>query len=293
MAREDHTFQGTDGKFHFVDWDGKGPLAHFAHATGLCAGTYTPLAERLKPHLKILGMDDRGHGGTKAPANPQELKNWDIFVDDLERFVENLGEPVIAMGHSRGATVSLLLAIKRPDLIRALILIDPTILPFSWMWWWYIAKLTGLARFVPIIATAAKRRSEWPDQKSMLEDYQIKPVFRTWQDGFLDAYIGEGTEETGNETIRLSCNPAWESKCFAACPHDIWRYIPRLQKPALVLYGAKSDTFLASAAKRFKAKAPQTALRCFEDAGHFVPMERPDKTTEVIVDFLKNEKTFS
>jgi len=289
MTRQDHTFQGTDGKFHFVDWGGSGPLAHFAHATGLCAGTYTPLAERLTPYLKILGMDDRGHGGTKAPANPRELKNWDLFVDDLEHFVENLGESVIAMGHSRGATVSLLLAIKRPDLIRALILIDPTILPFSWMWWWYIAKLTGLARFVPIIATAAKRRREWPDRESMLEAYQAKPVFQTWQDGFLDAYIRNGTEETGNETIRLSCNPAWESKCFAACSHDIWRYIPRLQKPALVLYGSKSDTFLASAAKRFEAKVPGTAFRCFKDAGHFVPMEKPDGTAEAILDFLKNE----
>jgi pimeloyl-ACP methyl ester carboxylesterase len=80
MSRQDHTFQGTDGKFHFVDWGGAGPLAHFSHATGLCAGTYAPLAARLRPHLKILGMDDRGHGGTKAPANPQELKNWDIFL---------------------------------------------------------------------------------------------------------------------------------------------------------------------------------------------------------------------
>jgi pimeloyl-ACP methyl ester carboxylesterase len=292
MSRYDKIFEGTDGKFHFVDWGGKGPLAHFCHATGLCAGTYTPLAERLTSYLKVLGMDDRGHGGTKASANPQDLKNWDIFVDDLERFVENFGEPVIAMGHSRGATVSLLLAIKRPELIRALILIDPTILPFSWMWWWYIAKLTGLARFVPIVATAAKRRNEWPDHKSMLEACQVKAVFQTWQDGFLDAYIQDGTEKIGNGTIRLCCDPAWESKCFAVCPHDIWRYIPRLQKPALVLYGAKSDTFLASAAKRFEAKVPGTAFQCFKDTGHFVPMERPDETAEAILDFLKNENTF-
>ena len=293
MAGSDHTFRGNDGDFHFIDWGGSGPLAHFSHATGLCAGTYTPLAERLSPHLRMLGMDDRGHGGTRAPANLQKLKNWDIFVDDLERFVENLGQPVIAMGHSRGATVSLLLAIKRPDLIRALILIDPTILPFSWMWWWCLAKLAGLTKLVPIVATAAKRRSVWPDQKSILEAYQVKAVFQTWQDGFLEAYVQDGTEKTGNGTIRLSCDPAWESKCFAVCPHDVWRYIPRLQKPTLVLYGAESDTFLASAAKRFKAKVTGVALRCFEDTGHFVPMQRPDETAEVIVDFLKNEKIFS
>ena len=290
MAGSDHIFSGNDGDFHFIDWGGSGPMAHFSHATGLCAETYTPLAERLRPWLRIFGMDDRGHGKTRAPADLRKLKDWDIFADDLERFVENLGEPVVAMGHSRGATVSLLLAIKRPDLVRALILIDPTILPFSWMWWWYLAKLTGLARFVPIVATAAKRRNIWPDKKSMLEAYRAKAVFQTWQAGFLEAYVQGGTEKNGNGTIRLSCDPAWESKCFAVCPHDVWRYIPRLQKPALILYGAESDTFLAAAARRFKARIPQVALRCFEDTGHFVPMQRPDDTAEAIVDFLKNEK---
>ncbi len=290
MSRADYTFEGKDGPFHYIDWSGKGPMAHFAHATGLCAGTYTPLAERLQPHLKIFGMDDRGHGATKAPADPQKLKNWDIFVDDLERFVEHLQVPVIAIGHSRGATVSLLLAIKRPDLIRALILIDPTILPSSWMWWWYLAKLTGLARFVPIVATASKRRSVWPDRASILHAYQTKAVFQNWQDGFLEAYVRDGTEETGDGKIRLCCNPSWESKCFAVCPHDIWRTIPLLQKPVLVLYGADSDTFLASAAKRFKACVPAAALRLFEKTSHFVPMEKPAETADIILDFLENEK---
>jgi pimeloyl-ACP methyl ester carboxylesterase len=290
MSRQDHIFSGTDGQFHFIDWGGTGSLAHFSHATGLCAGTYAPLAERLRPHLRVLGMDDRGHGGTRAPADPQKLKNWNIFVDDLESFLENLGQPVIAMGHSRGATVSMLLAIRRPELIRALVLVDPTILPFSWMWWWYLAKITGLARLVPIVATAAKRKSVWPDRQSMMAAYREKAVFQTWKDGFLDAYIKDGTEKTEQGTIRLCCNPAWESKCFAVCPHDIWRAINRLQKPTLVLYGAESDTFLTSAAKRFKVKVPGTTFRCFEGTSHFVPMERPDDSVEAILNFLRNKK---
>jgi pimeloyl-ACP methyl ester carboxylesterase len=234
-------------------------------------------------------MDDRGHGQTRAPADPQTLKNWDIFVGDLERFVESLGKPVIAMGHSRGATVSLMLAVKRPDLIRALVLIDPTILPFSWMWWWYLAKLTGLTRFVPIVAKAAKRKNVWPDRDSILQAYRGKAVFQSWLNGFLEAYIREGTVNSDDGKIRLSCHPSWESRCFAVCPHDIWRCIPRLQKPALVVYGAESDTFLRSAAKRFKANVPGAVLRRFKETGHFVPMEWPAETVEAIVDFLENE----
>ena len=75
MAGSDHIFSGNGGDFHFIDWGGSGPMAHFSHATGLCAETYTPLAERLRPRLRICGMDDRGHGRTRAPADLRKLKD--------------------------------------------------------------------------------------------------------------------------------------------------------------------------------------------------------------------------
>jgi pimeloyl-ACP methyl ester carboxylesterase len=289
MQRQDCTFQRPDGAFHFINWGGTGPLAHFSHATGLCAGAYAPLASILRSELHILGMDDRGHGQTRMPADPAKLTDWNIFADDLASFVDHLAKPVVALGHSRGAVVSLILAIKRPDLIRALVLIDPTILPFSWMWWWYLAKRTGLARWIPIAATAAKRRSNWPDRESILNSYRQKAVFSSWQEGFLEAYVADGTEKFRQNGFRLSCEPAWESKCFSTCSHDIWRYVPRLKLPVLVLYGANSDTFLASAAKRFQSEAPHARLKCFENSGHFVPMEQPEATAEAIFDFLKAE----
>ncbi len=290
MPGQSKIFKRTDGNFHFIDWGGSGPPSHFSHATGLCAGAYTPLAERLRLHLKMIGLDDRGHGKTTVPANPANLKDWDVFVDDLASFFEHLNEPVIAMGHSRGATVSLLLAIKRPELVRALVLIDPTILPFSWMWWWYLAKKTGLARRAPIVATAARRRYIWPDRRAMLDAYRSKAVFRSWQKGFLEAYIENGTEETEDGKIKLCCAPAWESRCFAVCPHDAWRYIPGLKLPTLVLYGATSDTFPAPAANRFKAKVPLANMVSLAGTGHFVPMDRPADTAEIIVNFLKEQR---
>jgi len=289
MQRQDSTFIVPEGEFHFINWGGDGPLAHFAHATGLCAGIYTPLANILRSQLNILDMDDRGHGQTSVPAIPESLRSWNVFADDLEHFFDHLKNPLIAMGHSRGAAVSLMLALKRPDLIRALVLIDPTILPFSWMWWWYLAKKSGLARWMPIVATAAKRRSTWPDQESVLNSYRQKAVFSTWQKGFLEAYIADGTETSLQGEIRLCCQPAWESKCFSVCPHDIWRYVPRLKQPVLVLYGANSDTFLDPAVRRFQAKVPHARFKCFEKSGHFVPMEQPGATADAIFEFLRAE----
>ena len=90
---QSHIFKSTEGEFHYLNWSGSGPLAHLAHATGFCAGAYSPLAERLTPHLRVLGIDARGHGKTRAKADPRKLKNWDIFVEDLERFVEFIRSP--------------------------------------------------------------------------------------------------------------------------------------------------------------------------------------------------------
>ena len=187
LAPVSKKFNTVDGEFHCLDWGGTGPLAHFSHATGLCAGVYAPLARQLTDSFRLVSMDDRGHGRTRATADPDKLQSWHTFASDLEFYFEQLDEPVIAMGHSRGAVASLLLAAKRPELISALVLIDPTILPFSWMWWWYLAKKTGATRWVPIVATAAKRRYLWPDREAILENYRRKSVFRTWQTGFLEA----------------------------------------------------------------------------------------------------------
>jgi pimeloyl-ACP methyl ester carboxylesterase len=59
-----------------------------------------------------------------------------------------------------------------------------------------------------------------------------------------------------------------------------------LKLPVLVLYGAKSDTFLAPAVKRFQSQVPHAQFKCFEKSGHFVPMEQPEATAEAIFDFL-------
>ena len=276
-----------EGDFHVIDWGGNGPLAHLSHATGFCAGLYTPFVQRLTGRLSVIGMDDRGHGRTRAVTNPNRLTNWQIFADDLGALFERMDEPVVAMGHSRGGVASLILAVNRPELVRALILIDPTILPHSWKWPWAVAKKIGLSRRIPIAARAAKRKAVWPDRETIRNAYSGKRMFRDWKDGFLDAYIQECTQKVGNGRIKLCCDPEWESRCFAACPHDVWRLLPKLDRPTLVLYGVNSPDFKASAVQRLKKELPWAEFMGFKDTGHFVPMERPDETAETIFDFLE------
>lgn len=285
--RQDHFINLDDGRFHYIAWGGQGPLLHLGHATGLCAGAYSPLAERLRERFQVVGLDDRGHGQTSAPADPGQIKDWWCFARDYRNFFQRLGRPVIAVGHSRAGVASLLVAARWPELVRALILIDPTILPFSWMWWWYLAQKTGAARLVPIAHRAARRRNHWASQEEMLASYQGKGPFPAWQEGFLEAYVNEGSRPRPDGGVELCCDPAWEAAAFAACSHDVWRYVPRVRCPTLVLYGRRSDTFRPAAVKRFGRLSPGAVLQGLERTSHFVPMERPGRTTAAIVDFAR------
>jgi pimeloyl-ACP methyl ester carboxylesterase len=287
VMSKDCEFQGRGGAFHYIDWGGRNHLAHFSHATGLCAAVYSPLVRHLTEEMRVLGMDDRGHGKTTAAADTARLKGWGIFARDMERFFDSFDTPLVAMGHSRGAVSSLRLAHKRPDLVRALVLIDPTILTKYAMGYIYFLKKTGLIRHIPIAARAAKRQDVWPDLATIHATYQKKSMFSTWDPACLDGYLSHGTQTHQNGQIRLSCTPAWESRCFSVYPHDLWRFLPRIQQPALVVYGGKSDTFKATAALQLQKALPHARFICFQDNGHFVPMEKPEAVARAILDFIK------
>ncbi|MCG6909748.1 MAG: alpha/beta hydrolase [Deltaproteobacteria bacterium] len=284
--KKDGQFEGRSGRFHFIDWGGNSQYAHFSHATGLCAAAYTPLARCLTGKLHMIGLDDRGHGKTDAPADPARLKGWNVFAGDLEPFLESWKAPFVAMGHSRGAVSSLLLACKRPDLVKALVLVDPTILPLAFTWYIYFLKKTGLIRHIPIASRAAKRQAEWPDMQTIRSVYRKKSMFRTWDPECFDGYLEDGTRGNGHGSLRLSCTPAWESRCFSVYPHNLWHFIPKIRQPTLVVYGGRSNTFRKNAVKRLRRQVPHAHFHCFRENGHFVPLEKPVATADVILDFV-------
>ena len=89
---------------HF-DFHSSGTPLHFLHANGYPAGCYRSLLELLQTNYHVFGMLLRPLWGN---SNPEEVGDWHIFSDDLLRFLRDCKTvPVIAVGHSIGATVTL------------------------------------------------------------------------------------------------------------------------------------------------------------------------------------------
>src|SRR5512145_3237061 len=113
-------------KTSFVDYGGSGLPLHFLHANGYPFFCYKPFLDLLKTEYHVFGMllrplwDD---------SKPEDIDDWHIFSEDLLHFLNDYNsEPVIAVGHSIGAIVTLRAALHDPSKFRALILLDPVLL---------------------------------------------------------------------------------------------------------------------------------------------------------------------
>ena len=91
---------------------------HFFHANGFPVETYTELLNNLDgqvvPPISILGEDVKTVD-----------EGYDNFVDEVIEHVSKTKGKGVAIGHSLGATLSLLAEAKQPGLFKTVILLDP------------------------------------------------------------------------------------------------------------------------------------------------------------------------
>lgn len=223
-------------------------------------------------------------------SKPEELKSWHPISNDLLQFLASQPTPVIGVGHSIGAIVTLRAALRNPEKFRALVLIDPVLFVPSFLMRWHLACVLGLSdRVHPLIPGTKKRRRTFDDLETMYRGYRSRTVFRYMTDENLRIYI-EGITRKTDQGYELVYSPDWEAQIYRTGMQDfdIWRQLPGLQVPTLFLRGAETDTFLKPAAALVKRRQPRVQVETLEKSTHILPLERPNEVFRVMQEFLKN-----
>ena len=283
-------FVTADGKIHYLDWGGSGPHVHLLHANGFCAGTYSPFVKHLIDDLQVIASDVRGHGGSDQ-RHGERIRNYDLFAEDLKNLVENcMSPPIIGMGHSMGAVTTYITAAKYPHLFSGIILIDPSILPRRILWRMAAMKLVGLGGNIPLAKLARRRKKIFQNKQEALQRFSSgRGIFKAWSNEFVEAYLECGVLEKDSETAVLKCDPELEAQIFESVPFDVWRYAKKITCPVLAIRGEHSDVFTAESAARLKQAISNCELATIPDAGHFVPMGKPQKCARVITEFIQRK----
>ena len=276
-----------DGDMAALDFgDEKRPVdAVFLHATGFNAMTYRSILAPLSPGMRILAVDQRGHGQSRLPVHPEKLHSWKPFRDDLLALLATLdGPPPVLSGHSMGGTVALLAAAAKPGAVSGLVLFDPVVMPRSQMILAHLPWGSKAMKQSPLAQGAAKRRSVFDSVEAVFAAYKGRGAFKTWSDVMLADYVAGGVRERSDGNVELACAPAMESAIFASHAHNAWAAAARVRAPISIFRAERGSTCKIGSGEGFFAGNRRAEVITVANTSHFLPMERADVVRDALLD---------
>ena len=219
---------------------------------GMCtAETFDAQAEGLAARHRVYVPERRGHGRTPDVEGPITYEN---MAEDTIAFMEAAGlESAHLAGWSDGALVALIVALRRPDLVRKLVLIGQYV------------NLDGARE----------------EGKQLLDSFTAEtfpPMFRQ----MYAAVSPDGPEHFGVVFAKLL--PLWRGD-----PGIALDALAEVTAPTLVLAGDDDVLTIEHAAAVARA-LPDAQLAIVPGASHALPMEKPEVVNRLLLDFLADQQ---
>jgi pimeloyl-ACP methyl ester carboxylesterase len=249
------------------------PPLHFLHANGFPSSCYRAMFAALERDFAIDAIEKLAHD----PAYPV-TDGWPHLVAQLvDKLAVRGAPPVIGVGHSLGAYVTFMAATLRPELFRAVIMLDAPII-YGWKGTAFgMIKRLGLADRVTPAGATRDRRAEWPSRAEAQAHLGSRVLFRSFDPRCLADYVAQGTTRA-RRGVRLAFDPAIEYEIYRTTPHDLAAYLPRFAVPGGMVLGRDSEVVervgLTASRRRF-------VLR-WVSGGHLFPFEHPEEAARAI-----------
>lgn len=258
------------------DLGGDGPALLVAHATGLLAPAYRPLAARLAERFHIWGLDFRAHGASTGPVGGDLA--WSGMAADVAATVDALGlDGPVAFGHSMGGAALVLAELDRPSTFRALYLYEPVIFPSGFL----------QGRPNPMVESARRRRLSFPSREVAYANYAAKPPLDELSDESLRAYVAHGFVDQPDGTVTLACRPEDEAATFsAAASAGAFERLGEVDCPVVVARGSIDSPGPSAVAALVADALPRGRLVVLDGLGHFGPLAEEAVVADSVVGSL-------
>lgn len=254
----------------------------FSHANGFPAGTYRVLFEAWrKAGYEIKAIERLGHD----PAFPV-TSNWPKLRDQLIGFIEReVAGPTFLVGHSLGGLLSLIVASRRPELVRGVVLLDAPVIAGWRAHSLHMAKLTGLIQRAGPGRVSRRRRHAWPDRAAVQAHFATKAAFARWDPAVLADYVASGFDEVDGQVV-LGFRREIETRIYDTLPHHLGPLLRRhpLRCPVGFLGGRQSAELRSAGVAATRALAGPRFR--WVEGSHLFPMERPTETAADVLALL-------
>jgi pimeloyl-ACP methyl ester carboxylesterase len=261
---------------------------HLAPANGFPPATYVPALGGLTRDHRVVSLPPKALWPDAGPP-PAEPGSWESLADDLlEGMRRHELDGVIGIGHSFGAVATLLAAVREPRRFRALVFLDPTILPPAIMDDLRGLRARGEMSFRPLVQGALKRRAAFATEAEAFAYWRDKALFADWSDDAVRHYTRSMLRPAEPGGFSLAWSPAWEAWYYMSFYPDSWAALEQLDAaiPLLVVRGERSDTFFAEAEALFRRIRPGATFHVLPSRGHLFPQAAPEETARLLQEWL-------
>ncbi len=243
------------------DFGGTGTPVVLLHGLAGYAREWAETAQWLTGSHRVLALEQRGHG---RRADEIADLSANAFVNDAVECLERRSlEPVVVVGQSFGGHIGFLLAARRPDLVRALVVVEATPAPDPEA---PAAVRTWLESWPQPFATRAQA----------VEFFGGDSLWaRTWADGLVERDGGLW--------------PAFRTEAMVAALNDVshvaaWDEWSAIRCPICVVRSA--DGTNESDYHRMIELQPAARLVQIEGAGHDLHLDQPVRWRDALEQFL-------
>jgi pimeloyl-ACP methyl ester carboxylesterase len=261
------------------DWGGASDAQPvlLAHPTGFHGRVWQPVAVQLRDAgFHCFALDFRGHGDSGRPTNGYA---WSGFATDVRTVADALGlagDPhCIAVGLSKGGAALMLAELDAPGTFAQLWCYEPIVFPFD--------PPPPVGPDFPLAVAARKRRATWPSLEEARATYAAKPPLNALHADALDAYVTYGLRHIAGGEWALTCRPEDEAEMYLmGMQHGGYARLGSLHAPTVVACGEHTDALIPTFAAQLVERLPHGTLDVWAGAGHFGPLEDPERCVAAI-----------
>jgi pimeloyl-ACP methyl ester carboxylesterase len=235
---------------------GNGKLLFVLHGWGDSSQGILQLVKALSTKYKVLSVDLPGFGKTDAPPFAWDLDDYATFIQSFITKLD-LSQPYAVVGHSNGGALAIRAIGTGKLMPRRLVLLGASGIRNG-----NTAKRTSMM----LLAKTGKASTFWLPlkQRSQLQK-------RLYGSAGSDMLVVPQLKETFKNIVK----------------QDVQADARALKLPTLLVYGAKDTATPPQFGKIYQNQIAGSRLEILHDSGHFVHIDQPQETLNLIREFLE------
>jgi pimeloyl-ACP methyl ester carboxylesterase len=261
-------FVKARGSSFYYEEQGEGQPILLIPPSGSTASTWGSLPGDLAGAGRVIVYDRRGYsrsGGEVVRSAAEHARDAAAILDALE------ATPTVLVGTSAGATIALDLAVRRPDLVRAVVVHEAA---------WRALRHPDASGVVVLARMQwLAWRGGYPEAAEML----LRWVY-SYRDG---GSAWDAFPEQWRQTARANGRSVVADLKSTISGYPSPQDLATIAAPVVCTYGSRSRSYMRAVTRSLAHAIPAASVREIGGAAHAVAFDAPGNFAEVIAEVIR------